>query len=91
MESITKTSFKQKKKNLFPLIQKKNLSLLWDVGRLVPQKSIDNLLKAMHKLNDKNVKLFIVGKGPLKKDLKNLSKKLKIEDQVFGLILLMIL
>ena len=49
----------------------------------MPQKSIDNIIKSVYELKNKNVKLFIVGKGPLKNELISLTRELKIENQIF--------
>ena len=35
-----------------------------------------NILISLSKIKDKNIKLIIVGNGPLKKDLKELAKEL---------------
>ena len=53
------------------------------IARLVPQKSIDNLILALSLIN-KSIKtrLIIVGKGPLKKELQILAKKLKVEKKI---------
>ena len=52
------------------------------MARLVPQKSIQNILKAMSILSDENIRLIIVGKGPMKLELLMLAKKLNIENKV---------
>ena len=52
------------------------------IARLVPQKSIGNILKALKILNEKNINLVIVGKGPMKDELVSFVKKLKIQKQV---------
>ncbi len=55
------------------------------VGRLVPQKGIRYLLEAINILQNKykkNVKVAIVGEGPLGKKLKTMCEKLKIDRSV---------
>lgn len=55
------------------------------VGRFASQKAIDNLLHAI-KLLDKsvrhNVRVVLVGDGPLRKDLQDLSTRLEIADHL---------
>jgi glycosyltransferase involved in cell wall biosynthesis len=52
--------------------------------RLDPQKGIDILLKAWHKvtLGQKGLKLLILGQGPRELELKDLVKALRIEESV---------
>jgi glycosyltransferase involved in cell wall biosynthesis len=54
------------------------------VGNLVPNKGMDILIKAFHKSfkNDPKKKLFIIGKGPELKKLKNLIFQLSMENQI---------
>tara|TARA_B110000008_G_scaffold219277_1_gene219120 strand:+ start:34 stop:1179 length:1146 start_codon:yes stop_codon:yes gene_type:complete len=53
------------------------------IARLVPQKAIDNLILSLSLINKHiNIKLIIVGKGPLKKELQFLAKKLKVENKI---------
>ena len=67
-----------------PYIKKnKNELILGCIARLVPQKSIDNIIRSIYELKNKKVKFFIVGKGPLKNNLIDLAKSLKIENQIF--------
>lgn len=55
-------------------------------GHLIDRKGINFLLKSLHsliyELNTDNVILTIIGEGPEKKKLMNLSKDLKLEDHV---------
>ena len=57
------------------------------MGRLVSQKRQDLLIRALAKLVDDglNIKLVILGDGPLKENLKELSVSLGIEDKVIFL------
>lgn len=56
------------------------------VGRLVKQKDFVTLIKAIKLvLNNENVKLIILGKGPEQEALVELSKDLRIEDKVIFL------
>jgi len=52
--------------------------------RLDPQKGIDILLKAWHKVTfeQKGLKLLILGQGPRESELKDLAKALRIEESV---------
>ncbi len=52
------------------------------MARLVPQKSIENILRAISILKKENIKLIIVGNGPMKSELFMLSKKLNIENKI---------
>lgn len=56
-------------------ITKKTFSVLY-VGRLVAEKGLRELLKALY-LWDKNIKLVIVGTGPLEEEILKASKDLK--------------
>ena len=55
------------------------------VGRLESHKCVDTLLLAYHKLKKRytDIELILVGKGPQKEYLQNLSKKLNLEDITF--------
>ncbi len=63
--------------------KKKNIELIF-LGRLVPQKKCDDLLKACEKLDEnfKNWHLSIVGEGYLYDDLVSLSVELGIDKKV---------
>jgi len=54
------------------------------IGRLVPWKGIDVLIKSMKDIKNKipNAKLLIVGDGPETNNLKNLAKELNLSDSV---------
>ena len=54
------------------------------VGRLVKRKGQDKLIKALPEIKDEfpNVRLLLVGEGPLRKKLSKLVKKLQLEDNV---------
>ncbi len=71
-----------KKFDKVKLLKKKNM-ILGCIARLVPQKSIDNILISLSKIKDKDIKLIIVGNGPLKKDLKELARELNLNKQIF--------
>lgn len=61
----------------------KKINLIF-VGRLVPIKLCDQMLYACSLLHQEGLdfKLTIVGEGPLKQDLMNLTKKLSLENNV---------
>ena len=64
--------------------RKKKEDLILSIGRLCKQKNFETIIKAFNlfqKKND-NYKLVILGHGPDKKKLVNLSKKLKIMKKV---------
>lgn len=54
------------------------------IARLVPIKGLPSLLFAAQRLSEimSNIKVLIVGEGPLKAELEFLAKKLKINDKV---------
>ncbi len=58
--------------------------LLVDVGRLIPVKSHDTLIRALKHIipSFPNLRLFIIGDGMLKEELKGLTKTLNLEDHV---------
>jgi glycosyltransferase involved in cell wall biosynthesis len=58
--------------------------LLVDVGRLIPVKGHDTLIQALKRIvpSFPKVRLFIVGDGVLKEELKDLVRKLRLEDNV---------
>ena len=76
--------------NLSPKLKKLKLKLkgkkiIGTISRLVPQKRIDLMIQAFSKYNlsyEKNSFLIIVGQGPQKENLKELSKKLRINDKI---------
>jgi len=61
---------------------KSNDVLFGFVGRLVPQKSLDSLLRAFSLLAVSNARLVIVGDGPLRAKLQDIAIELEISNQV---------
>ncbi|MDR4503209.1 MAG: glycosyltransferase family 4 protein [Candidatus Scalindua sp.] len=59
----------------------KNLNLI-TVSRLINRKGINHILEALSKLNDKKITLMVVGIGNYEKNLKDLCKKLMLNDVV---------
>lgn len=57
--------------------------LLMFVGRLDEVKGVEYLIQAMETLEKENIKLWIVGDGPLEGRLKNLAEDLGLERAVF--------
>lgn len=53
------------------------------VGRLAPQKGFDLIIQSIPLLNDKNIKLYILGDGEEKENLLNLIEKLNLKERVF--------
>ena len=77
----------EEKKEIERLIEKyklKDFFVIGSVSRLGKEKSVDKLIIEFSKLIDKipNIKLLIVGDGPDKKELKDLTKELKIDKYV---------
>ncbi|GHH97454.1 CDP-glycerol glycerophosphotransferase family protein [Neobacillus kokaensis] len=56
-----------------------------NMGRLSPEKAQDNLINAFARFhqNQQNSKLYILGAGPLRKELEDLIAELKLKDSVF--------
>ncbi len=52
------------------------------VSRLIERKGIQHVLQALSELNDKSIKLLIVGTGSYETYLKKLSKNLNLDDTV---------
>ena len=64
-------------------IFKADKKVIITAGRLVKDKDHQTLIKAFSKVNNQlNCELVILGEGPLKDDLRNLAKKLEIEQNV---------
>lgn len=61
----------------------KNDKNLLCVGRLVPQKGFELIIQSIPLLNDKNIKLYILGDGEEKENLLNLIEKLNLIKRVF--------
>lgn len=61
-------------------LQNSNYKTIITTSRLVKKNGIDILIKAVAELE--NIKVLIVGNGPEEQDLKNLVKKLEVEDRV---------
>ena len=54
--------------------------LLISVGRLVPRKALQDSIRTIADLREKNVKLIIVGDGPERNNLQKLSEELHRKD-----------
>jgi len=86
---IKLNSSKKNKTNIKSLRQKyplKDFNLLF-IGRLSFEKEIDVLIKAIKILKTQipNLSFLIIGDGPAKKELEELTQKLKLTDTVFFL------
>lgn len=64
----------------FPDFKKDKIIL--NVGRLVPEKGQKYAIEAFSKLSNNEWKLIILGDGPLRNELENLIRELKVEDRV---------
>jgi glycosyltransferase involved in cell wall biosynthesis len=60
-------------------VDKDDIVILY-VGRLAKEKNPDILLNAFSKINKKNVKLFFVGDGPLRKEIEQKIKNLRTKN-----------
>ena len=56
--------------------------LLITVGRLVPRKGIDNLIRVLPTLSNNNVKLLILGDGPERSNLEQVARNSNVEERV---------
>jgi len=54
------------------------------VGRLVPEKGIDTLIRAVRKANDPRMSLVVAGNGPDERRLRHLAQKLGVPLQLAG-------
>ncbi|MCJ7792568.1 MAG: glycosyltransferase family 4 protein [Candidatus Marinimicrobia bacterium] len=59
-----------------------NIKLIFAIGRLLPRKGFQYLIRAVTLLKDKNIKLLIAGEGGYRQTLEQLSKKLKIVNRI---------
>ncbi len=59
----------------------RNEKVLLFVGLLVPRKGVDTLIKTIHKLSYKNIKVFIVGDGPKRQEYEQMVNKLGLKDK----------
>lgn len=62
----------------------RNYTNFINVGRLSPEKGHENLIMAFYELSKehKDTRLYIVGEGPLKKELLRLIKQLNLEESI---------
>lgn len=71
--------------NQIDIIKNDKFLNLISVGRMVPQKAFDRLIRIIRKCvyeENKSVRLFILGVGPLENKLKNIVKDYKLENNV---------
>ncbi|MFA5173568.1 MAG: glycosyltransferase family 4 protein [Candidatus Pacearchaeota archaeon] len=61
---------------------KKQIKNIIFVGRLIYAKGVQDLINAFAQLENKDLKLTIVGDGPYKKDLEELTKKLNLNNRI---------
>lgn len=70
--------------NIMPLrLHDKNTYSIISVGRLSKEKAFDDLIEVFSLLKHKEAVLHIVGDGPEMKNLVSLSRKLKVNDNVY--------
>lgn len=60
----------------------KNDIIISFTGRLIDGKGVSDLIEAVSLLEAKNIKCFIVGDGPQRKNLERKTRHLKIEDRI---------
>ncbi|MBS3088403.1 glycosyltransferase family 4 protein [Candidatus Pacearchaeota archaeon] len=61
---------------------KKEIKNIVFVGRLIYAKGVQDLINAFAELEDKNLKLTIVGDGPYRKELGELTAKLNLKNRI---------
>jgi L-malate glycosyltransferase len=59
--------------------------MLISIGRLVKRKALDLIIKALSAIDNEKIKFYILGDGPEREYLENLSRELKIESRVIFL------
>ncbi len=69
--------------NKFKKIKISGKTVFLSVGRLVEEKNHSSLINAFSRLNNKDSLLFIVGKGPQEKNLKDIIKSHNLQKRVF--------
>ena len=52
------------------------------INHLVARKGVDDVMRAVAKIDDEKIKLLIVGKGPERENLENLAKELNIANRI---------
>ncbi len=57
-------------------------TIILGVGRLIPRKGLDYLIKSLGQLQNLNFELWLVGDGPEKENLQNLANESNISDKV---------
>lgn len=62
-----------------------NTKLIFAIGRLLPRKGFQDLIKAMSLLKNKNIKLLIAGEGEYRRTLEQLAESLKMTNRVIFL------
>ena len=77
---IPEPEFSAKSRDDFGFRQ--NDILLITVGRLVARKGLEDLIEIVKKLDDKKIKLILVGDGPEKTRLQNLASEFDIHKQI---------
>lgn len=59
-----------------------NTKVVFAIGRLLPRKGFQDLIRAVGLLKDKNIKLLIAGEGEYRRSLEQLAKNLKLTNRV---------
>ncbi|MCM8788035.1 MAG: glycosyltransferase family 4 protein [Candidatus Omnitrophica bacterium] len=65
-----------------PEPEKGDPKLITFIGQLIERKRVQDLIISLNYISDKNVKLQIIGDGPKKKELMDLTKKLNLQDKI---------
>lgn len=77
---IPKPFFIEKAREYFGF--KPDDTLLITVGRLIPRKSLGDLINVIGILKDSNIKLVVIGDGPERKNLVELASSLNVSDRI---------
>lgn len=83
-DSITETEIRERRGALFP--GRSHLPTLINVSRLLPTRQLDLLIQAAYRLEQqgKPVNLLIAGGGPLRCELEELARQLKVTANFLG-------
>ncbi|WP_066258926.1 CDP-glycerol glycerophosphotransferase family protein [Neobacillus drentensis] len=82
--NITEEKLETVEETIIPEPIKENYNFI-TMGRLSPEKGQDNLITAFGQFqqNFPNSKLYILGEGPLRRDLENLIAELRLDESVY--------
>jgi len=77
---LTPPSFERKSREELGVPE--NAVVLISIGRLIKRKAIDDLLQALARIGQPDVKLLIIGEGPERVNLEEMSRSLGVSEQL---------